>query len=626
MVKFSEFDMMSMMKLLHIVTSDNKHRLVENVTTLNALHHGLIFMTDTGEILEVIDKTISELAIDTLGLDNETWSGTFHKSWDKVESAPIEELVFEQLVHYASTYGLESLGFDAMPVIPREEVMSDSDILPSIKSFTIIRVVSIKTALDIIEEYVRSIKSPHKNDIQAIVSLMDKTSLTIDDLISFELKIARHDQLGTVPSDGQDFLRYAVYKMTGNTLLIKNSSMISSIQDYCERHPEQVYKMLTKCDEVELAKVFFRFKPLILAFKKSRFCRPIVNRIRRLANKYHKPLSDKNIANLTKLIAENRFRDAIDIINKADNRTLLKLINFSNSATLKNADTKIFNIRNGSSYITERKTNYRVMNTLYAFCFEILLRNCKNKLAGKTYLIPEYIEYAAPISEKQMIGQIPYGTIIHGSNSDTISPAIWWTDHDGLRTDIDIHLNSKNESFGWNCYYRDNEARVLYSGDMTEADPYASEAFRIRIDNDEAYIFTICLFGGHNNVPFKFMLTDVDFSHLDEAPINVEDALFAPIDMKFNNTRNMSLGFIQGNAFYFYGGELGKRITPDVELNNRALDAMTNRVSSMFKLEDFIELSGGKIIRSTSEIKDDEEVISLEPNAITAKVLFDIID
>ena len=104
------------------------------------------------------------------------------------------------------------------------------------------------------------------------------------------------------------------------------------------------------------------------------------------------------------------------------------------------------------------------------------MHNCKNKLEGKTYLIPKYIEYTVPVSEKQMIGQIPYGTVVHGSNSDTITVAIWWTDHDRYRTDIDIHLNGRNGSFGWNSCYR-NDANVLYSGDMVTADPYASEAF-----------------------------------------------------------------------------------------------------------------------------------------------------
>ena len=626
MIKFSELDIIAMMRLLHIAVDYNRDLGLNNVSTMSALQHGLIFIDNNGDVLETIDRNFTELAIDTLGLDNETWSGTLHKSWYKVENASDEQLIFEQAIHYFSTYGMEFLGLPAMPVIPREDIISDKNALPNVKAFTVIRVVDAEDALKIIEEYICDIKSPHKNEVEAIISLMEKTSLNTDDLTSFELKIARHDQLGTVPSDGQDFLRYAVYKMTGNTLLIKNKSMISSIQRYCEQNSNAAYKMLSLCNEVELAKVFFRFKPLILAFKKSEKCRPIVNRIRRLANKHHRPLSDKNVANLTKLISKNRLRDAIDVIDNADNRTLIKLINFANSEILSDSDIKIFNIRNGSSYITEHEISYSAVDTLHALCFSKLLHNCKDKLAGKTYLIPKYVEYAAPVSEKQMIGQLPYGTVVHGSNSNTISPAIWWTDYEGYRTDIDIHLNSKNGFFGWNSDYRsvNKNSNILYSGDMTSADPYASEAFRITLDDDEAYMLTACLFDGDYNTPFEFILTDVDFTK--GAPINVEDALFAPIDMKFNNTRNMSLGFVRGNSFYFYGGELGKRITPDVELNNRALDAMIIRVSNMFKLEEFINLSGGCIIRDISDVEDDAEVISLEPNTITANTLFDIVD
>lgn len=624
MIKFLEFDVASMMRLFHIAVSNES---TKKVNATRAIQHGLLFVDDACNVLDTIDEHLFNLAIDTLGLDNEIWSNTFHKSWDKVKNAPIEQLVFEQLVHYFSTYGLEYLGLPAMPVIPREDIISDKEALPNIKAFTVIRVVSTEEALKIIEEYIVNVKSPHKNEIDALMSLMHKTSLAIDDLTSFELKVIRCDQLGIVPVDGQDFLRYAVYKMTGSTLLIKNTSMISSIQRYCEQNPNATYKMLSLCNEVELAKIFFRFKPLILAFKKSDKCRPIVNRIRRLANKYHRPLSDKNVANLTKLISEDRFRDAIDIIDNADNRTLIKLINFTSSEMLNDSNIKIFNIRNGSSYITERETEYQTVDVLNSLCFSKLMHNCKNKLEGKTYLIPKYIEYTVPVSEKQMIGQLPYGTVVHGSNSDTITPAIWWTDQNDDCTDIDIHLNGKNGSFGWNSNYRyaGNDAKVLYSGDMTYADPYASEAFRITLEDDEVYILTACLYRGSNNIPFKFILTDVDFSRTD-APVNVEDALFAPIDMKFNNTRNMSIGFAKGNSFYFYGGELGKRITPDVELNNKALDAMTARVSNMLKLEDFIVFGGGRVIRDISEVEDDVEVISLKPNAITANTLFDIID
>ena len=48
----------------------------------------------------------------------------------------------------------------------------------------------------------------------------------------------------------------------------------------------------------------------------------------------------------------------------------------------------------------------------------------------------------------------------------------------------------------------------------------------------------------------------------------------------------------------------------------------------MYKLKDFIKLCGGNVISSVNDLTDEEiaNVISLEPNALTATTLFDIID
>ena len=453
---------------------------------------------------------------------------------------------------------------------------------------------------------------------------MKYTNLLVNDITSFELKIARCKQLDTVPTDGQDFLRYVIYSISNSTLLIKNKKTIETLKAFCSAHQAEAYRLLSKCDEVELAKIFYRFKPLILAFKSSRDCKPIVNRIRRLAVKYHKPLSDVNVANVMKLVGENRITDVTKVLSNADNRTLIKLINF---ATMPESDVKVYNIRNGSTFVTEHKTNEKNTEILLALCYAQLIMRNKNKLNGKTYLIPSYIDYAIPVSEKQMVGNIPYGTIIHTTKTDTITPAIWWKDYK-YRTDIDFHLSNATQHFGWNGYCRNANRRVLYSGDVTAAPNGAYEAYRITIDNDEVYTLNVSLFSGENNCPFKFMLTDVDNANMKRSPVNVEDALLPPIDLKFIDTRQMNLGFIKGNSFCFYGSELGNAKVPNTQLNAKVLDATVARTLNMFKFSEFIELCGGRIINDMSEVTNEEatEVISLEPNALTATTLFEIVD
>ena len=624
MKKFERDDELNIIKYLHTATFDSVCASADFDATV-ALKYGLVFVDDNGNVLRKLNKAFAEAVIQKLGLNNEIWSNTFHKNWDKVEKAPIEQLVFEQLVHYFSTYGIEMLGLEAMPLIPCEAVLSNKDALPNIKAFTVIRVVDYNTAIAVVENLLKTIKAPHKNDIGAYIDLMEYTDLKVDELTSFELKIARCKQLNTVPTNGQDFIRYAIYEMTGSTLVIKNNKVIAKIKDYCLTYPNKAYNLLSKGDEVELAKVFYRLKPLILAFKESYPCKPIVNRVRRLAVKYHKPLPDANIANITSLIARNKLNDVYNLIEKADNRTLVKLINFAVST---NSDVKIYNIRNGKTFVTERESSDKSATIILATCLGQLMSKNANKLVGKTFLIPDYVEYPVPISEKQMIGNLPYGTVIHGTkDSKTITPAIWWTD-DNDRVDIDLHLINANEHFGWNASYRNGDRKILYSGDMTSANPYATEAFRIKVDEDEIYMLNTSLYYGENDTPFKFMLTDVDISNKGKSPVNVEDALFAPIEMKFNGSDQLNIGFIKGNSFCFYGSELGKGLTPDEKLNAKALEAIVERTLNMYKLKDFIKLCGGNVISSVNDLTDEEiaNVISLEPNALTATTLFDIID
>ena len=56
------------------------------------------------------DKVV-EYAIEEYGKDGEKWNQTFHKDFEIVKNAPIEDLVAQQLIHYTTTYGFESLGF-----------------------------------------------------------------------------------------------------------------------------------------------------------------------------------------------------------------------------------------------------------------------------------------------------------------------------------------------------------------------------------------------------------------------------------------------------------------------------------------------------------------------------------
>ena len=47
---------------------------------------------------------------DQIGIDGEQANATFHKSWEKIRSADIRQLVLEQMIHYMTTYDYSRMG------------------------------------------------------------------------------------------------------------------------------------------------------------------------------------------------------------------------------------------------------------------------------------------------------------------------------------------------------------------------------------------------------------------------------------------------------------------------------------------------------------------------------------
>ena len=77
----------------------NKNELgVTCLDRLTSLSKGIIYSDD---VPEKVDK----IATNMYGLDGKKLNQTFHKSFNKVITTDISQLVLEQVVHYFTTYG-----------------------------------------------------------------------------------------------------------------------------------------------------------------------------------------------------------------------------------------------------------------------------------------------------------------------------------------------------------------------------------------------------------------------------------------------------------------------------------------------------------------------------------------
>lgn len=607
----------ALIKLLHVAIKSDE----DLVETLDYIHNGVIFIDENGPV-KTVNRTIAELARREFGYSWDIWNQQFHKTWDKVATCDLDTLVAEQLANYFSTYGMEAMGLKATPFIPVEDILS-AELRPSIEKFMVIRLVDDKFALDMVDEYLKTIVKPNAANMKYIDAFAEVTLLNPEDIKSFEIKCLYYDKNAITPEASQDLLRYLIYSTTGGTLIIKNKSTIELIKTRLTTNKDvadKAHAILHRCNVDEVSKIFLRNKALFLAYKVDKRNAPIINKLRRLATVNHEPLSEVTVANVMNLLGQGRTQDVLKVLAKTSNRNLIKLINFAADTE---SDSHIYNIRNGKVYVNEKPVNKEHAEWLKSNATEQLAKNLKGKLAGKEYFIPAGLNYAAPISEKQLIGNIPYGTTVSApEDSDALCASIAWDNFKGQRTDIDFHLNSATRHFGWNAGYRDNANEVLYSGDMTDATNGATETFRFKA-TDEVFLASVSLYSGDSKCPFKFFLSDADnFRDKNEGIVDIGRALTFPVKLAFDGSnRSLSLGYMIGTTFTFYGGNLGSNIVPKADLYKNALTAITNRCKVMISLADIITMAGGKIVDTI-----EDNTVDLSPENITEPMIFEIID
>lgn len=599
----------------------------DKVNFVKCVQNGLLFLNTDGTILQNIPHSYFIQANDLYGTATFRCNQTFYKSFATVRDISPEQHLVDQLMHYFSTYGLESLGLSAQPYVPIQELQIDGWDIKTDK-LVVIRLVDNDTITELINKFAANTVAPSQRTIYDFVPLMKYITIPTEEIKSFELQIIKHDMDGTVPQNPINFLRYLVYKTTGQTLLIKNCKLCGMIKRNANNPmvAPMVERIFVKGNEVQLASIFLRYKPIFLAYKAYPGCRSKINRLRRLADKYHKPLSDMSVQNMTKLIREGRFDDVQTVISKASNRELIKLINALNMSCMATNDTPaVYSIRNGKTFVKDNAYKpIDICNSAHgvSVIVEELRRRLTPVLSGKKFYLPIYIDYAAPVTEKQFTGNIPWGTLITDTPDNNFTAGVCWMNQKGQRVDIDLHLNSATQHFGWNGGWRD-ASDILYTGDQTSApEPNgAAEAFWFNPNTDD-YIMGVNLFSGPKDTAYKMFMTSVKPDVVRKKyTYNSADALFPPIPMNFGDEHQQTLGiFVKDYGFYFYGGAISSGVVPTANYE-QFIEGLKYKLTHTYTMSELLGACGAIEVSSV-----DEDTIDLSPESLTVTTLLDIVD
>lgn len=607
------------------------HQMNLNVDFVSCARNGFIFLNEDGNIVDKIPSSYFNYANAEYGTSAFECNQTFYKSFKTVRDISPEQHLTDQLMHYFSTYGLESFGLQAQPWIPIQEFHIDGWSAMTDK-LVVIRLVGDESITELINKFAANTVAPSSRIIFEFNSLMKYITIPTDEIKSFELQVIKHDMDNTVPEHPINFLRYLVYKTTGQTLIIKNRKLCNAIKigvNYgviCKT----VEQIFAKGNETQLASIFLRYKPIFLAYKAYPGCRSKINRLRRLADKYHKPLSDVSVQNVTKLISEGRFSDLQKVISISSNRELIKLLNAIKLHFVTNNTPGVYNIRNGRTFVKEdgykieKITNHtRFLKGCIIVEGELCQRLAKT-LMGRRFYLPKYIDYAVPVTEKQFTGNIPWGTKITDTPNEPFTAGVCWFNQKGWRVDIDLHLNSATEHFGWNSGWRDG-SDILYTGDQTSApEPNgAAEAYWFNPEKGD-FVMGVNLYYGPQNTEFKMFMTKTKPSNINaNYTYDASSALFPPIPMNFRDGHQQNLGLFTKDGFYFYGGAISSGIVPTANYE-QFIEGLKSKLERSYMMSEFLRNLGAVVVDEIDE--NDDDIIDLSPEVLTATTLLDIVD
>ena len=494
------------------------HDANNNIDTAEYLEKYGVYVTEKAK------KNVSDLEekIGTIlpryGIVMKNMNQTFHKSFEVVRDSSMEQLVFQQVMHYMTTYGAKHMGvFDeALVYIPNEEIgLSNDGERVFVNVISVLETPEIRNKITALLESGVALSADTIEDIFTIIDHC-KFSIDVDKCKNKEVRVIFCDRLNVVPSNPIEFLRLMIYKATGSTLIIKNKDSFEVIRFYMMHNNgtnavtihNLMNKYIAKYNINTLASIFLRYKMLFLAFKCGA-TKKTINSIRRLAEKNHKPMKEK----ILDIITSGKAVDLKELKKELNNVTLFKKVSLINAILYResaNSNGKkpfVYKIRNGKMFAMEKDDTYKPNSMVSSIIINSIVTEVNEKIAGKKIYLPNVIDFAFPTSEKNFVGGIPNGSIYTFKDSDESASivGVHWNNvmYNGMehQIDIDLHYSSMTESIGWDSSYRNKSTNTFFSGDMTYA-PIdrggASEFLYIEDANDEnGYMFTL----NHYNRP-----------------------------------------------------------------------------------------------------------------------------
>ena len=436
------------------------------------------------------------------------------------------ELISKQFLHYVEVYGLYSPGLFNLEVYGGKVV-----------TLNYVRGV---TALEL-GEYVRKLlytNAPVKDSdvLNKIVRHYD-VYFNVNEVKNNELRVLLFDPKKHVYANGDDAVRYICFVATGSAMLIKSPEVIAAVT----AHANEVSADFLEIHAKVLAQVFNRHKKLILALKTPK-TRSVINKISRLSKINHVPIKEAiNKRFVAEALKGNVDYSVLDKISIRDKFKFLNLLEYKKQGLKQDA----FVIRNGKVRLEENRPLHS-RHDINVVMKKILdsLESDLYALKDKNILLDKHVHYGLPVSRKQTIGNLPFGSQIN-IESKNISSGIYWHNDGGAR-DLDLStVDTNGKRTGWGCYAGyDKNSPVTYSGDVTSAHNGAMEFMTSKTKSSRVYGLFVNIYNGEIGSKMELVVGErTKDKWIDNPVIREEHSL---------TSRGNVLGFVKDGVFVVF--------------------------------------------------------------------------
>lgn len=566
-----------------------------------------------------------------IGISGEKVNSSFHKSWQKIREARIEQLYLEQIIHYFTTYGLEAFGaYSSETVfIPNEKLeIPQSQVVGGLK-LTVIRGLNSQEIFDKIVTLVSGIalSSEVINAIMRIEETNQYGLRLLDKTKNRELRAKLYAYHNLVPTDPEEFLRYVVSVLTDETLLVKNPNLIEKIKESTKGH--WLDKVIGNAPK-NLPSIFYRYKPLFLAMKHLSKDKHFFNKLRKDAVKQHIPLQPLYLSTITSRIKHGIGLEELESHLKLE--PIFRKVRLAQALKYRSnpGKTIVYRIRNGKGYVDdfEFKSPEKAQEAL-----EVVFRSICSGLNvhGKTIYMPSYVELAIPATEKQFIGNIPMGSFVR--TSQDLIAGIHWNNVNGHRIDLDLSAMSiGGNKVGWDAKYRTDN--ILFSGDMTDASGKngASELFYFHNNKKFAsQLLTVNYFNHSDVIPVPFSIV---LAYSASKPSNFERNYMVDPNTILTNSKTVIsekqqvIGLVSHsvgeNRFYFVNTTMGNsRSVEGSKYIGKAHKYLVNSLDSVISLREVLTSAGAHIVTERPEVGI--EYVDLSPESLDKATLIQLL-